>query len=509
MYRTPPRKEKRQRTAEGTQTQIPVDTDISFSKSRLQDILKSSIDIVYYNFETVSGQRYLITYLDDLVNKEILDRDVVGALMCCTQNQANNLHNITIDYLKAIIHVTNIVESTDLNAAIDKMLAGYVVLFTAGLSTALCIPAMGWEQRNIKEPDSEVVTKGPKEGFVETLQTNRSMIRRKLQNPNLCFEALKFGEQTNTAINLVYLDDVVNKQMLVELKKRLEKIDIDAVLDTEYIQELIRDHPYSPFPTIGYTERPDIIVGKILEGRIAVLCDGTPVAITVPYLFLESMQSNEDYYTGYFASSINRIIRYISFILTVFVPGFYVALVTNHHEIIPSKLLFSLIAARAGVPFPTVIEILGMILIFEILRESGLRLPKGLGQTVSIVGALVLGQAAVEARLISAPVVIVIAITAITSFMFYHMNGTIMITRVYITLLSGFFGLYGLTLGLISITIHMFSLQSFGIAYMGYIGALKGQELKDTVIRAPWWYMHLRPKAISRRNYIRERRMKR
>jgi spore germination protein KA len=470
--------------------------------------LKNSIDIVYYEFGAIGGQRYLITYLNDLVNKEVLGRDIIGALTSCTQTQIDGLNSTSVYYLKATLHIANIFESTDLNTAVEKILAGDVILFAEGLNVVLCLPSQGWDKRNIKEPDAEVITRGPKEGFVETLQTNRSMIRRKLQNTDLCFEPLKLGEQTKTEINLVYLDNLVNTQILAELKKRLSKIDIDSILDAEYILELIRDNPLSPFQTIGCSERPDVIVAKILEGRIAILCDGTPVAITVPYLFLESMQSNEDYYTGFFASSINRIVRYLSFVLTIFVPGLYVALVTNHHEIIPSKLLFSLIAARAGVPFPTIIEILAMVLTFEILRESGLRLPKGLGQTVSIVGALVLGQAAVEARLISAPVVIVIAITAITSFMFYHMNGAIMISRLYIILLSGLFGLYGLTLGLISVTIHMFSLHSFGIPYLSYIASLKEQEAKDTVIRAPWWYMHLRPKVISRRNNIREGRVK-
>ena len=343
--------------------------------------------------------------------------------------------------------------------------------------------------------------------FVETLKTNRSMLRRKIQNPALVFEMLKLGEQTNSAVNIVYIDDIVNKRILAELKYRLNKIDLDAILDTGYIEELIRDEQFSPFNVIGYTERPDILAAKLLEGRIAILCDGSPVAITVPYLFIETLQANEDYYTSFFTASINRMIRFTAFFLTVFVPGFYVALVTHHHEIIPFKLLFSIIAARVGVPFPSIIEILGMILLFELLRESGLRLPKGLGQTVSIVGALVLGQAAVEAKIISAPVVIIIAITAITSFIFYRINGAVMITRFIITLLGAMFGLYGVILGLIGIFIHLYSLRSFGIPYMSYIGSTKGQELKDTLVRAPWWYMYLRPKLISTRNYIRKGRV--
>jgi len=374
------------------------------------------------------------------------------------------------------------------------------------METALCLPTQGWDQRGIDEPETEIVTKGPREGFVETLYTNRSMLRRKIRNPNLVFESLDLGTQTNTEINIVYIDGIANEEILKELKKRLSKIDLDAILDDGYIEELIRDERYCAFNTVGYTERPDVVAGKILEGRVAVMCDGSPVALTVPYLFVENLQSNEDYYSGFVMASINRIVRLVAFFLTIATPGLYIAIATNHHELIPPKLLFSVVAARKGVPFPTIIEILGMILVFELLRESGLRLPKGLGQTISIVGALVLGQAAVEAKFVSAPVVIVIGITAITSFIFYRINAVLILSRVALSLLGAAFGLYGLTLGLILLFMHMYSLRSFGIPYMRYLGSTKQQEVKDALFRNPWWHMNYRPKAFSENNPIRENR---
>lgn len=513
MYKDLRYREAQKKQAE--QTNIPyayVTADLPKNKKAVQAVVKESLDIVYYDFETVDQQKYLIVFMDDIINKEILDRDVVGALITgalvrtdCSNTAASP--SKSVEELKSLIHFTNIQECNQFEEIIKKLLAGDAIIFADGLKTALCLPSQGWQQRGIIEPEAEIITKGPREGFVETLKTNRSMMRRKLQNPNLLFEPLTLGTETNTAVNIAYLDNIVNKRILAELKKRLKKIDLDSILDTAYIEELIRDEQLSPFNTVGYTERPDVVVAKLLEGRIAIFCDGTPMVLTVPFLFIENLQANEDYYTSYFAASINRLIRFLSFLLTVFVPGLYIAVVTNHHEIIPSKLLFSLIASRSGVPFPTFVEVLGMIIIFDLLRESGLRLPKGLGQTVSIVGALVLGQAAVEAKFISAPVVIVIAITAITSFIFYQVNGAIMITRIIITLLGAMFGLYGVTLGLIGIFIHMYGLQSFGIPYMSYIGSTKGQELKDTLIRAPWWYMVIRPKLISTRNYIRKGRV--
>jgi len=471
----------------------------------LRQIIKESLDIVYYGFKTPDGSELLLVYMDDIINKEILDRDVAGALISGTLYSEKQ--NMTLERAKSLMHFTGVKQSADFSQIVPKLLSGDVVIFIKGQGEALLLPSQGWQQRGIIEPEAEIITKGPREGFVETLKTNRAMVRRKLQNPNLIFEPLTLGSESCTAVNLAYIDGIVNEQILAELKKRLGGIDIDALLDATYIEELIRDEQFSPFNTVGYTERPDVVAAKILEGRIALMLDGSPVALTVPFLFLENLQANEDYYTNYFAASLNRVLRFLSFLLTVFVPGLYVALITNHHEIIPQKLLFSMIAARSGVPFPTIIEVLVMIVLFELLRESGLRLPKGLGQTVSIVGALVLGQAAVEAKIISAPVVIVIAITAITSFIFYHLNGAIILSRFLITILGALFGLYGVTLGLIAIFIHMYSLQSFGIAYMSYIASMKGQELKDTVVRAPWWYMHLRPKLISGRNYIRKGRV--
>lgn len=503
------RRQQREQTEENHRNINPTTVFATLDKNKeaLQAIVKQSLDIVYYEFETLDKKKFLVVFMDDIINKEILDRDVVGALISGTLNQNESPKNVTVEYLKSLIHFTNIKEEQQFNEIVPKLLSGDVIIFAEGLKTGLCLPSQGWNQRGINEPDAEVITKGPREGFVETLKTNRSMVRRKLQNRNLIFEGLKLGSQTNTSVNLVYVDDIVNHQILTMLKQRLEKINLDAILDAAYIEEIIRDNQFSPFNTIGYTERPDIVVAKLLEGRIAIMLDGTPVVLTLPFLFLENLQANEDYYSSFFSATANRIIRFMAFLLTVFVPGLYVALVTNHHEIIPAKLLFSLIASRVGVPFPTIIEVLAMIITFELLRESGLRLPKGLGQTVSIVGALVLGQAAVEAKFISAPVVIVIAITAISSFIFYNVNGALIITRFIVTMMGAFFGLYGVTLALIGIFIHMYSLQSFGIPYMSYIGSTKGQELKDTLIRAPWWYMYLRPKLISTRNNIRKGRV--
>ena len=486
-----------------------VSSSIEVNKNTIKQLLQKSVDIIYYEFETFSKIKAMVVYIEGIINKEILDRDIIGRFIKDFNANIENSNdkNININEIKSALHYVDIRTENNIDNIIKIILNGTTALFIEGLDTALIIMNFGWERRAISEPQGEVNTKGPKEGFVESLFVNRSLMRRKIKNPNLVIEELTLGKQTNTIINLIYIHDIVNTDILEELKIRLNKIDIDGILDSGYIEELISDSPLSPFNTIGYTERPEIVAGKILEGRIAILCDGSPIVLTVPFLFLENFQVGQDYSTHFIDSSIERIVRWAALFLTIFTPGIYIALVSFHQEMLPEKLLMSFIASRSGVPLPTLAEVLIMIFAFDILRESGLRLPKALGQTVSIVGALILGQAAVEAKFVSAPVVIIIAVTAISSFVFFRLNGAILVTRILVILASSLFGLYGTILSLIVFFLYLFSIRSFGVLYMSYIGSLKGQEVKDTIIRAPWWYMHLRPTKIALKNVVRKGRV--
>jgi len=296
---------------------------------------------------------------------------------------------------------------------------------------------------------------------------------------------------------------MASEKILTELVERLDKIDIDGVLDSNYIQELIKDEPLSPFKTIGNTERPDVVAAKLLEGRFAVIVDGSPSALTLPFLFIEYFQVNEDYYQNYIFSSINRLLRIIAAYITISTPAFYVGLTTYQQEMIPEELLFSISASRRGVPFPTIVEAVVMILIFELLREAGTRMPESIGQTVNIVGALVLGQAAVEARFVSSPIIIVTALTGITGLITPKIKGPIISLRFILLFLSAVLGLYGYTFGVMGLFIHLFSMRSFGIPYMLRLGSLRPEDVKDTVVRAPLWFMYFRPQLLSPRNPLR------
>ena len=351
---------------------------------------------------------------------------------------------------------------------------------------AVIIGAKGWLKRTIMEPVNERVVRGPRESFIESAMVNLSLLRRKLQTPSLCVERVSFGALTQTRTYLCYLDGRVNQHILSVLKKRLERITMDGVLDSNYLLEQIRDAPHSPFKTVGVTERPDIVAAKLLEGRIAVVVDGTPCVLTLPYLWIENFQTNDDYYTSYLYATINRILRMIGFFLTVSVPAVYVAVITYHHETLPPALLLSISASRQGVPFPTVVEMFLLLIAFELLREASLRMPSNIGQALSIVGALVLGQAAVEAKLVSAPMVIVLALTGTTSLLTPTMSGAEIVTRMGLLLAGSTFGMVGFTLGILVLLFHLATLRSFGIPYLSLQPDARERQKYDTFVRARW-----------------------
>lgn len=440
-----------------------------------------------------------ILFVDQMVNKEMIDENIIRPILLNTTGIKD------IDILENQVVFTNNVQKTkSVDPLVQAIVAGNTVLLLDGSSEALIIGTKEWKSRALEEPEAEKTIRGSREGFIETLMVNLTLIRRRLQTPRLKFKFKTIGVETHTRVCVCYIEGIVNQKILNELWKRLDNIGIDGILGAGYISELIRDSPFSPFKTIGSTERPDIVAAKLLEGRIAVVVEGTPVVLTVPYLFNEYFQTNEDYYVNFYFSSINRILRILGFIITVSVPAGYVALMAFHQEMIPTHLLLSISSARQGVPFPTIVETILLLFVFEILRETGTRMPSNIGQALSIVGALVLGQAAVDARIMSAPVIIVVALSGITGLLIPKMSGAIIILRLIFLLLSAYLGLYGLIFGIMGFLLHLCELRSFGIPYMIYISSLNPEDLKDTTIRAPWWYMKYRPRLIAVNNRVRQ-----
>lgn len=443
-----------------------------------------------------------IIYIEGLVDKTYISENILKPLMLEARLVDNekmpiNSSNV-IDFIQSnTLSTSELKYTVDLNCLIESVLTGETAILINNVKKALIIGTRGWEARSIQQPETEVIVRGPREGFTETLRTNTAQLRRKIHNPNLTFETMKLGKQTRTDICIAYIKGLANEKLIEEVKRRLKGIQTDAILESGYIEEFIEDAPFSPFSTIANTERPDVAAAKILEGRAAILVDGTPFILTVPMLFVESLQVSEDYYSRPFYSTLIRWIRFIAFLITILLPALYVALATYHQEIIPTSFLITMIAASEGTPFPAFVAALFMGIIFEILREAGVRLPRPVGQAVSIVGALVIGEAAVSAGIVSAPMVIMVALTAISSFVVAAQTDVATILRIFLTILAGVLGAFGIMIGMLGILIHMASLRSFGVPYLSPLAPLSPRDLKDVIVRAPLWAMFTRPRTIA------------
>lgn len=441
-----------------------------------------------------STMHFALTYCNGLVNARIINENIIKPLLESIKVESNDV----VEYLlRHIIHIDDIKRTEQIKEIVTNVTYGDVILFVDGASEVLILNAKQFDKRQIIEPDNEKILAGPREGFTESLMTNLSLIQRKLRTNELKFKYLTIGDKTNTQVCLCYIDSVVNKKVLEELSKRLSKIKIDGVLDTNYITELTKDNKWSPFRTTGYTERPDVIVGKILEGRVALLLDGTPIALTVPYLFIENFESGEDYYFSFYYTSFSRMIRILGFFMTIIVPAFYIAVVVYHKEMLPTQLFINVAIERQTAPLPAALEAFVMLIVFDIIKETGVRMPNNIGQALSIVGAIVIGQAAVEAKLVAAPMIIVVAFTGITSLLVPKLNAPVILIRFCLLILASTLGLFGLMVGLSLVLINVLNLKSFGIPETNPTSTYKFQNIKDLFFRAPWWKMTKRPKPLT------------
>jgi len=400
-----------------------------------------------------------------------------------------------------IICASDVKIGNTLDDLTSACLSGDTVLLVEGCAAGLCIDSKGFETRNITEPQSETVVRGPREGFTENLRTNTSLLRRKIKNGMMRVERMTAGRKTRTEICLVYIEGIADPKVVEKVRQRIGRLDVDAILESGYIEEYIEDAPFSPFATVAYSEKPDVVAAKILEGRTAIIIDGTPFVLTVPMLFIESFQTAEDYYSRPLYASLIRILRFIAFLITLFAPAIFIALTAFHQELLPTTLLFTIAKARAGTPFPILIEALIMVFAFEILREAGIRLPRPVGQAISIVGALIMGDAAVSAGLVGAPMVITVGITAVAGFLVPTQNDSCSILRLIMMFLAAFAGWYGISMGFLGMLIHLASLDSFGIPFFDSFA--HADDLQDTIVRAPLWAMVKRPRDIARNDTTR------
>lgn len=434
----------------------------------------------------VSSVKCAIIFIDGLVQNELVNDNVIHPIInsLAFANQSDNNNFSTLE--RSVISVNDSRPVLTFAQIINAIIYGDTVVLMNGYAKGAQLNTKGFMLRSVSEPDNEKALYGPREGFIESMMMNLTLLRRKIQSPHFKMSFFEIGAVTKTKGCICYLENVVNRNVLKELEYRLTKYKLDSTLDINYIQEFVKDSRHSIFKTTGSSERPDVVAAGLLEGRIAVVLDGTPFVMTVPYLFIENFQSTEDYYTNYYIGAIGRILRVIAFFIAIMLPSAYLAIMTYSQELIPTELAIGLGRARQGVPFPTFVEILGTLLCFQILQEAGARTPSNIGQSLSIVGALVLGQAAIDAKFVSTAVVIVVATSSLCSLMLARFKGIIFYLQIGMFLATAILSFYGFIFALTGIFVFLCSLDSFGIPYMSSFASTKAQ---DSIVRFPWFKM--------------------
>lgn len=459
--------------------------------------LEGCTDAVYQSIR-VHDHSCMLMYIPSIVDQRSLQDHINSPL----QAEANSDSDwseflerldrgsaFAIPYLKAF----------KLAEVVDLLVAGHAVLYIDGLPFLYYFTITQYQKRAVSESQNELVVVGPQEAFIEDIQSNLSLLRHKIKHPDLKTKHYTIGRYTKTDVYVVYIDGLYRPEVLAEIDQKLQNISIDGILGISYLSEHLKKNGKTPFPLFQYTERPDSVAASLMEGRIGILQDGTPTALLTPATFFSLLQSSEDYYQSSYAGSWIRIVRIFFTILSTILPSLYVAITTFHPEIIPYNLLITIAAARENIPFSALTEALMMELTFEAIREAGTRIPKPVGQTISIIGGIVIGQAAVQAGIVSAPMVIVVSITGIASYIIPHLELglTFRLLRFVLLILGGTMGLIGVFAATFIIYGHLTHLKSFGTPYLQPVAPLVLQDWRDTILRVPSPLMKKRSSAYS------------
>jgi len=482
-----------------------IDKSVDNNIKEVKKTLNENFDVITRKF-SLGGKAdtyAAVAYIDGLVDKRIINLNVIRPIMLKEVDEEKFNSVGASKYVSQFMITANDVREVDkFSECINYILNGSTVVFIDGSDRAIMCETRGWKERSIDEPKNEAIAKGPHSGFTETMLTNVTLLRRYIKDPNLHFEPLTIGRSSRTNVIIAFIDGISDNKIVEEVKKRLKVIDIDAIVDSSYIAEFISDAPLSPFATIMTTERPDKAVANLLEGKVAIIVDGTPVVLIVPFLFMEFVQSPDDYYENSIISSGVRVLRILALFIAIFLPGFYIAVVTFNQEMLPTTLALSIMSGRSFIPFSPFAEILILMILIEILREAGIHFPGTIGQTISIVGALVVGQSAVSAGLVSPFVVIIVAATTLASYAVPSYTASYMMRLLPypVLIISGLLGIYGFAWCVIMLLAHLASLESFGVPYLTPLAPFDLRDNKDSILRLPRWTMLYRPNYIKSEN---------
>jgi hypothetical protein len=479
---------------------VYVSENIEENISFINELFKDSHDIIVK--ELSIGQPslpYAIVYFDGMVNKEIIHDQIVRLDLVNTEDLFKD-GSIDINIIKhKFATISEVTQSSTFKELVYFLLNGYTLMFVSFSNSALIINASKIESRQVEEPSSEKAIKGPRDGFVENIITNITLIRRRIKDPNLAVEFINVGRRSQTSVAIVYINGVINPELPKEIKKRISQIDTDGIIGSAQIEQLIETHKWTIFPQVLSTERPDKATLQILEGRLAVIVDGTPFVSILPTTFDMFLNSTDDHYERSIAVSMIRIVRYVSLFISTTLPALYIALTAYHPGMLPTPLALTVTGTRVGLPFPLFLEIFIMEAALDILQEAAIRMPRLLSQTISILGGLIIGQAAVQAGIISPIIVVVVSITAISSFAFpvYSVTFGVRMLRILLIFSSTFLGLYGIVMAWLIIFIHMASLEDFNIRYLSGYSPYDLQLFRDIIFKAPKGFITKRPEYLK------------
>ncbi|OIJ16562.1 spore germination protein [Anaerobacillus alkalilacustris] len=467
--------------------QIEFTGNIDKTVESINNIVGESDDIIQRDFLIGKKIRATLFFVDGLCDSDSIEEDIIRPLIYFTEPDRFDEKDFLFYLQNEVITLSELKFEKSLEKAMLPFLSGETILVIDGLKELILFETRKFNERGIAEPESEVVVRGPRDGFVESLHTNILQVRRRIRDPNLTVQFGTLGRRAKSDIAVVYIKGVANEKFIDEIRYRVSCINNDHVTETGTLEQLIEDNVLSVFPQMSRTERPDKIVAALMNGNVVIFHDGSPFALMAPVMFHMLFRSPEDYYDRWQIGSLIRVLRYFAALIAIFLPAIYIAMVSFHQGMLPTTLAVSIAASREGVPFPALIEAIFMEVTIELLREAGVRLPRAVGQTIGIVGGLVIGDAAVRAGIVSPVMVIVVALTAIASFSIpaYNISIAFRVIRFLMMLSAAVFGLYGLVMVYIFINIHLVGLRSLGAYYTAPFAPYHFGDWLDLLIRAP------------------------
>ena len=466
------------------------------------------------------NKEFALLYLESFADFDVISKDIVAPIMqedeksenglskkiILTPNkQSENNSDYFVDFVaNKILFACEISKSSNFDDFINKLSRGEKVLLVDGCENAILINSKKIEKRAIIEPPNNNIVRGPREGFIEDINSNLNLLRKRLVTNDLKIDTMEVGRFTKSKVAICYLTKIADRKVVKEIKKRISKIDIDGISDSYYLQDFLEEKPTSLFKQIGWTEKPDILTAKMLEGRVGILVDGSPIALTVPFILIEDLQSSNDYYEENTSMSFVRILRFFGLFIALTMPGIYIALQLYHYKALPLKFLVTIINSSQNIPMPPAIEVLFAFFMFEILYEASVRTPKSLGSSFNIIGALILGDTAVKSNLASAPTIMIVALSSIAIYLIPEGTNVMRLLRILITLMATIIGVVGICLSLVFIVAYLSDFDSYGADYLSPLAPYQKNDFKDGFYRANFKNLKTRPISIKQKNFVRQ-----